>query len=145
MGAPIYNMNNNFNPAGAPTYNVDENFNNEPTLFRTYYLSKNKPKRRVIKKNYASKDYVNSALEESIQYTAGRLNELGGNDQVYLRQFINVYSRKENLPQPNRESVQELLTKYHSIDPHNYTTRHNYSHIIYEHDLTPEFLILVSL
>ena len=51
-----------------------------------------------------------------------------------------MYSRKENLPQPNKELIQELLTKYRSIDPKNYTTRYNCSYIIYEHDLTPELL-----
>ncbi len=126
-------------------YDIDEDFNNEPTFFNTYYLSKNKPKRRVIKKNYASKDYVNNALDESIKYTANRSSEFGSDDPVpeveaYLRQFINVYSRKENLPKPNKESIQELLTKYHSINPYNYTIRRNCSYIIYEHDLTPELL-----
>lgn len=59
---------------------------------------------------------------------------------MYLRQLVNVCSRKENLPQPNKELIQELLTKYCSIDPYNYTIRHNCSYIIYEHDLTPELL-----
>lgn len=84
--------------------------------------------------------------EESIKYTANRSSEIFGGDnpvpeiEVYLRQFINVYSRKENLPQPNKESIQELLTKYRSIDPYNYTIRHNCSYIVYENDLTPELL-----
>ena len=60
--------------------------------------------------------------------------------EVYLRQFVNVYSRKENLPHPNKELIQELLTKYRAIDPYNYTIRHNCSYVIYEHDLTPELL-----
>ena len=51
-----------------------------------------------------------------------------------------MYSCKENLPQPNKELIQELLTKYRSIDPKNYTIRYNCSYIIYEHDLTPELL-----
>ena len=128
-----------------PSYDIDEDFNNEPTFFHTYYLFKNKPKRRVIKKNYASKDYVNTALEQSIKYTANRSSEFGSSDpvpevEVYLRQLVNVCSRKENLPQPNKELIQELLTKYCSIDPYNYTIRHNCSYIIYEHDLTPELL-----
>lgn len=128
-------------------YDIDEDFNNEPTFFSTYHLSKNKPKRRIIKKSYASKDYIDNALEESIKYTANRSSEFSGDDpvpeiEVYLRQFVNVYSRKENLPQPNKESIQELLTKYCSTDPYNYTIRrnYNYSYIIYEHDLTPELL-----
>lgn len=126
-------------------YNVDKDFNNEPTFFNTYYLSKNKPKRRVIKKSYASKDYINNALEESIKYTANRSSEFSSDNpipeiEVYLRQFVTVYSRKENLPQPNKELIQELLTKYRSIDPKNYVTKRNCSYIIYEHDLTPELL-----
>ncbi len=124
---------------------IDEDFNNEPTFFHTYYLSKNKPKRRIIKKSYASKDYIDNALEESIKYTANRSSEFSSDDpvpeiEVYLRQFVNVYSRKENLPQPNKELIQELLTKYRATDPYNYTIRHNCSYIIYEHDLTPELL-----
>lgn len=127
-------------------YDTDKDFNNKPVFFHTYYLSKNKPKRRIVKKNYASKDYINNALEESIKYTANRSSEIFGGDNpvpeidVYLRQFVNVYSRKENLPQPNKESIQELLTKYRSIDPENYTIRHNCSYVIYERDLTPELL-----
>ncbi len=126
-------------------YDTDKDFNNKPVFFHTYYLSKNKPKRRVIKKNYISKDYINNALEESIKYTANRSSEFSSDDpvpeiEVYLRQFVNVYSRKENLPQPNKESIQELLTKYSSIDPYNYKIRHNCSYIIYENDLTPELL-----
>lgn len=127
------------------SYDIDEDFNNEPTFFCTYYLSKNKPKRRIIKKSYALKDYINNALEESIKYTANRSSEFSSDDpvpeiEVYLRQFVNVYSRKENLPQPNKELIQELLTKYRAIDPYNYTIRHNCSYVIYEHDLTPELL-----
>ena len=126
-------------------YDIDKDFNNEPTFFNTYYLSKNKPKRRIIKKSYASKDYINNALEESIKYTANRSSEFSSDNpvpevEVYLRQLVNVYNRKENLPQPNKELIQELLTKYRSIDPYNYTIRHNCSYIIYEHDLTPELL-----
>ena len=123
---------------------IDEDFNNEPTFFHTYYLSKNKPKRRIIKKSYVSKDYINNALEESIKYTADRNSEIFTTSileiEVYLRQHTNMYSRKENLPQPNKELIQELLTKYRSIDSKNYTTRYNCSYIVYEHDLTPELL-----
>lgn len=126
-------------------YSTNKDFNNEPAFFHTYYLSKNKPKRRVIKKNYASKDYISTALEESIKYTANRSSEFSSSNpvpevEIYLRQLVNVYSRKENLPQPNKELIQDLLTKYCSIDPYNYTIRHNRGYIIYEHDLTPELL-----
>ena len=125
-------------------YDIEKDFNNEPTFFSTYYLSKNKPKRRIIKKSYASKDYINNALEESIKYTADRNSEIFTTSipeiEVYLRQHTNMYSCKENLPQPNKELIQELLAKYCSIDPYNYMIRRNCSYIIYEHDLTPELL-----
>lgn len=125
-------------------YDIDEDFNNESTFFRTCYLSKNKPKRRIIKKNYASKDYIDHALEESIKYTADRDSEIFTTTipeiEVYLRQYTNMYSRKNDLNICDKELIQELLTKYRSIDPYNYTIRHNCSYVIYEHDLTPELL-----
>ena len=126
------------------TYNIDEDFNNEPTFFHTYYLSKNKPKRRIIKKNYVPKDYIDHALEESIKYTADRNSKIFTTPipeiEVYLRQYTNMYSRKNDLDICDKEFIQELLTKYRSIDPYNYTIRHNCSYVIYEHDLTPELL-----
>lgn len=125
-------------------YDIDKDFNNEPTFFHTYYLSKNKPKRRVIKKNYASKDYVETALEESIKYTADRSNEIFTDPipkiEAYLRQVTDVYSRKSDLPQPNKESIQELCNKYYSELSGKRELRYEYSYIIYEHDLTPELL-----
>ena len=124
---------------------IEEGFSNEPIFFYTRYLSKNKPKRRIIKKNYASQDYVDKALEKSIEYTANRSSEFDSDNptpeiEVYLRQFMHAYSYKENLPQPNKEEIQELLTKYYLIEPKDYTIRHNRSYIMYEHDLTPELL-----
>ena len=124
---------------------MEEGFSNEPTFFYTRYLSKNKPKRRIIKKNYASQDYVDKALEKSIEYTANRSSEFDSDNptpeiEVYLRQFMHAYSYKENLPQPNKEEIQELLTKYYLIEPKDYIIKHNQSYILYEHDLTPELL-----
>lgn len=125
-------------------YDIDRDFNNEPTFFHTYYLSKNKPKRRVIKKNYASKDYVETALEESIRYTADRSSEIFKDPipkiEVYLRQLTDVYSRKSDLPQPNKESIQELCNKYYSMLSGKRELRYEYSYIMYEHDLIPELL-----
>ena len=122
----------------------EECFDNNPQFFHSYSFYKNKPKRRIIKKGYASKDYLDKSLEESIKYTANRSSDFGTDSapeiEVYLRQFIEVYSRKSDLPQPSRESIQELLTQYYSMAPNEFTIRHNYSYIIYEHDLTPELL-----
>lgn len=125
-------------------YDTDEDFNNEPEFFSYYYLSKNKPKRRIIKKNYASKNYIETALEESIRYTADRSSEIFTDPipkiEVYLRQTTDVYSRKSDLPQPNKESIQELCNKYYSELSGKRELRYEYSYIIYEHDLTPELL-----
>lgn len=125
-------------------YDIDKDFNNEPTFFSTYHLSKNKPKRRIIKKNYASKNYIETALEESIRYTADRSSEIFTDPipkiEVYLRQTTDVYSRKSDLPQPNKESIQELCNKYYSELSGKRELRYEYSYIIYEHDLTPELL-----
>ena len=122
----------------------EECFDNNPQFFHSYSLYKNKLKRRIIKKSYASKDYVKTALEESIKYTADKSSEIFTDPipkmEVYLRQATDVYSRKGDLPQPNKESIQELCDKYYSMLSGKRELRYEYSYVIYEHDLTPELL-----
>lgn len=122
----------------------EECFDNSPQFFHLSSFYKNKPKRRIIKKSYASKEYVETALEESIKHTADKSNELFtdpiSNIEVYLRQVTDVYSRKSDLPQPNKETIQELCNKYYSMLSGKRELKYEYSYIIYEHDLTPELL-----
>lgn len=122
----------------------EEYFDNSPQFFHLSSFYKNKPKRRIIKKDYASKEYVETALEESIKHTADKSNELFTdpipNIEVYLRQVTDVYSRKSDLPQPNKETIQELCNKYYSMLSGKRELKYEYSYIIYEHDLTPELL-----
>ena len=122
----------------------EECFDNNPQFFHSYSFYKNKPKRRIIKKGYASKDYVETALEESIKYTANKSSEIFINPipkiEAYLRQTVDVYSRKSDLPQPNKELIQELCNKYYSKLSDKRELRYEYSYIMYEHDLAPELL-----
>ena len=122
----------------------EECFDNNPQFFHSYSFYKNKPKRRIIKKSYASKDYIETALEESIKHTADRSNKIFTdpipNIEVYLRQVTDVYSRKSDLPQPNKETIQELCNEYYSMLSDKRELKYEYSYIICEHDLTPELL-----
>lgn len=81
-------------------------------FFVSDYLLKSKPKRKILKKSWASREYVDTVLEKVIKHSVFDTVLQKSTPDMYLAYHSTVYSRRGDLRAPNKDVIEELCAKY---------------------------------